>query len=214
MPDSYSQYGEDLIVAAHFGAIQGFGNLGAGNLIDVGAYAPFDLSNSRLLIERGWDATLIELSPEPLKGLIREYAGSDRVRVVAAAVTACPQFVRKFRITDDAISCDTPEQEAKFKDLRPGYDGGFFGELWVPTLTVQQIVDQFYGDKPIHFANIDTEGTSVELAVEFMKLEHGWKPQCLCVEHDGRLQEIAEHGQTYGYRVEHVNGVNVILVRR
>lgn len=206
MPNSFSQHGEDQIIVGLFSQ--------PGNLIDVGAYAPFDLSNSRLLIERGWDATLIELSPEPLKGLIREYAGSDRVRVVAAAITTCPQFVRKFRITDDAISCDNPEQEAKFKDLRPGYDGGFFGELWVPTVSVRQLVDQFYGDKPINFVNIDTEGTSVDLAVQFMDLDGAWKPNCICVEHDGRLIELIEQAQRLGFRSEHVNGVNAILVKR
>ena len=36
---------------------------GVGNLLEVGAYEPTEISNSRLLIECGWDATLIEFSP-------------------------------------------------------------------------------------------------------------------------------------------------------
>ena len=203
---SYSQHGEDEILKALMPT--------PGNLIDIGAYAPFEMSNTRLLIEAGWDATLIELSPEPLKGLVREYGGSERVRVIAAAITTCEQHVREFRITDDAISCDNDEQMVKFREMRPGYSGGFYGKLWVPTLTVKQLIDQFYGDKPIHFVNIDTEGTSCDLALEFMQMDGDWKPKVMCVEYDDKLAYLLSMAQRYGYRAEHFNGVNVILERR
>lgn len=209
MSESYSQYGEDLIIAELFPDLNSHHNL-----IDIGAFEPRALSNSRLLIERGWDATLIEFSPHPLRNLVKEYNGNPNVRVIAAAVTPQPQHVTKFRMTDDAISSDQPDTEFRWARMRPGYDGGFYGDLWVPTISVKALVDQFYGDKPIHFVSVDTEGSSVEIAVEFMKLEHSWKPQVLCVEYDDKLVYLLEQAQVLQYRQAHINGVNVILARK
>jgi Methyltransferase FkbM domain len=201
---SFSQFGEDEIVAKLL-------LTEPGNLIEIGAWEPQTFSNSRLFIECGWDATLIEFSPEPVRQLVKEYAGNPKVRVIAAAVTPDAQHVMEFAVTDDA--CTTvPENAAKWKGLRAGYDGGFFGQLWVPTLSVQQLLDQFYGDRQVDFLSVDTEGSSVEIAIEFM--QSGWAPKVLCVEYGDRLVWLVEQAQLAGYKQEWLNGVNVILVKR
>ncbi len=205
MSESFSQYGEDLIVAKLFTE--------PGNLIELGAWEPKTFSNSRLLIEKGWDATLVELSPVPLRKLVEEYGNNPKVRVVAAAITPIPQPMLRFEISDDACTTDSPDRAAGWKGLREGYDGGFFGQLWVPAVTVRQLLGQFYGDgKQVDFVSIDTEGTSVELAIEFM--EGPYKPKVLCAEHDGRIVWLNEFAQKLGYRQEWINGTNVILVRK
>jgi hypothetical protein len=201
---SFAQFGEDDIVAKLLPE--------PGNLIECGSWEPKTFSNSRLLIERGWDATLIEFSPVPLRKLIAEYAGNPKVRIIAAAVTPDAQPVLEFQITDDACSTDSVEAAVKWKGLRAGYDGGFFGKLWVPALSVQQLIDQFYGSTTIDFVSVDTEGSSVEIAIEFMK--SNWAPKVLCVEYNERLVWLNENAQKYGYRQEWVNGCNVILAKR
>jgi FkbM family methyltransferase len=201
--ESFSQYGEDLIV-------QGLFTRESGNLIDCGAYEPDAMSNSRLLIERGWDATLIEFTPMAVKDLAAAYNGNDNVRVIQAALTTCPQGLQEFRVTDDGLSSNDPAHLEKWKDFKHGY----YGKLWVPTLSVRQLIDQFYPDKPLHFVNIDTEGTSVDLAVEFMRLTDAWHPAVLCVEYDDRLAELATQAQKLGYRQEWIGDANVILVSR
>ena len=206
--DSYSQFGEDLIIAELFSR-----NEHAGNLIDVGAYEPADLSNSRLLIERGWEATLIEFSPMAVKDLATSYAANESVRVIQAALTTCAQGLQEFRVTDDGLSSNDPGHFDKWKEWTETH-ASYYGKLWVPTVTVGQILDQFYCDKPVHFVNIDTEGTSVDLAVEFMKLLGGWRPRVLCVEYDNRLAELAQRAQELGYRQEWIGEANVILVSR
>jgi hypothetical protein len=201
----YSQHDEDDIIAGLFAGQE------PGNLIDVGAYVAKDLSNSRLLIERGWDATLIEFAPMAVKNLVSEYSGcADRVRVVAAAMTPSPQHVMPFQVTDDALSSNDDSHARKWKD----YGAGYYGTLWVPTLTVRQLIDQFYGDKPLHFVNVDTEGSSVELAIEFMMLDGSWKPPVICVEHDDRDSFLMAAAQRSGYRLEWRNECNAILVTR
>lgn len=218
--DSYSQFGEDLIVEALFDAVpRPAGWPGAsighplytpGNLIDVGAYEPADMSNSRRLIERGWDATLIEFTPMAVKDLAKAYADNPNVRVIQAALTPGPRHVEKYRVTDDGLSSNDPAHFDKWKDFPHGY----YGEIWVPTVSVEALVNQFYGDKPIHFVNVDTEGSSVALAIEFMKLTDAWKPQVLCVEFDEKLAELMVNAQKLGYRQEWISEANVILVSR
>jgi len=162
MSESRSQNGEDLIVAAQFPPDF------KGTLLEIGAWEPINLSNSRLLIEAGWSAVLCEFSPIPVSKLIREYAHIfERVQVIAAAITAEPGHVAEFRITDDALSGN----DAKHLKLWEK-DGGFYGNLWVPTLTVRKLLDQFFGDRQIDFASIDIEGNSTEVTIALLRTDH------------------------------------------
>lgn len=219
---TYSQFGEDLIITELLPT--------PGTLIDIGAWEPVNFSNSRMFIESGWSATLVEFSPHPLSNLVRAYSGNERVRVISAAVTTIPQHVQKFRITDDCLSSNSEEHFEKWKDFNPGY----YGEMWVPTISVQALIDQFHPTGPIDFLNVDTEGSSVEIALTFMRLDEGWRPRVICVEHDDdaavRENEIAdvhrnavkaphfrwlmENAEKLGYVLYYLNGCNAILVRQ
>jgi len=53
---SHSQNGEDSIIAACFPPDY------KGTLLEIGAWFPEEFSNSKLFIDRGWDATLVEFS--------------------------------------------------------------------------------------------------------------------------------------------------------
>lgn len=197
--DSYSQDGEDRIVAALFPE--------PGRLIDIGAWDPFTFSNSRLLIERGWEATLVEFSPGPLAKLIREYAGNPKVRVVAAAVTPWPAAMELFRVTDDGLS--VPVANEAHRKTWETYDAGYYGELWAPTIEMRHLLGMFGA---VNYVSVDTEGTSVDIAVELMRYEG--KPRVICCEYDDRIEYLAEHAKRCGYREEWRNGTNVVMVRK
>lgn len=198
---SHSQAGEDLIVAKCFP--EGF----SGTLLEIGAWDPIALSNSRMLIEAGWSAVLCEFSPVPLRNLVEKYHGSMRVQVVAAAVTVGDDAVREFCVTDDAVSTDDKKVFAQWEKT-----GGYYGSLWVPTLPLDRLLSQFFGDRHIDYASIDTEGTSVDLAIALLKTEH--RPNVLCVEHDGRQVELMQVAQELGYQAIHMNATNIILAGR
>ena len=209
---TYSQYGEDLKVAEILSQIGEEGD----SLLDIGAWGVKDFSNSRTFIERGWRAVLVEFSPLPVDALVREYGYNDRVRVIQAAITAEEQHVQQFEITEDALSSNDPEQVARWKDMDSSGGegpnrGGFYGRLWVPTLTIQELIDQFFGDQQIDFASIDTEGSSVGVALALMRTN--WRPRVICVEYDNRLAHLQECAQEWGYKTVHTNSTNVILVR-
>lgn len=196
----YSQHGEDEIVAKLWG------DRGTGRLLDIGAWGVKDLSNSRMLIEQGWVALLVEFSPGPVRALVQEYADQQHVFVLAAAITSCDQHCLQFDVTDDALSA-TPDSDTR---RIWGEQGGYFGRLWVPTITVERLLEQFAGARDFDFVSIDTEGTSVHIAVEYLKHR---QPSIMCVEHDGKIVELMAIAQPMGYTAAHVNETNVILSR-
>ncbi len=201
----FSQNGEDEVVAGCFH--EDF----KGNLIEIGAWFPLEFSNSKMFIDRGWDATLVEFSPLAVDRQIRAHGYNDKVRIIAAAVTPEPGHVTRFAVTEDALSTDDPAEAAKWKDMRPGYSGGFYGNLWVPTLSISAILSQFYGDKPLHYASVDTEGSSHAIAIALMRTDH--RPKVICVEHNNRQTEIMAVAQQLGYVNIHQSFENMILRR-
>ncbi len=203
--NSYSQDGTDTLVAKIFDFEVPY----EGSLLEIGAWMPDDFSNSRLLIEKGWRAVLIDLSPLPLDRLVRCYADNPKVKVISAAVTPCDQHIKEFQITEDALSSSAPGTLERWKGLRQDYDGGFYGSLWVPTLTVQKLFDQFYGDHTPDFVSIDTEGDSFEVMMEMLNMDR--RPKVISVEHDGRIVEIAQSVEPLGYVAVKHSQQNMLL---
>ena len=82
----------------------------------------------------------------------------------------------------------------------------------MPTLSVAQLIDQFYGaaSKP-DFASVDTEGSSCEVALALMATN--WRPRVVCVEYDNQLPYLLEQSQQWGYKAVHTNSTNTILER-
>ncbi len=203
---SYSQYGEDLMIAEIFSRIQ----QDKFRLLDIGAWDPIEKSNSRLLIEAGWSAVLIEPSPTPLRNLIGAYGprfvrkANQEIIVVGAAVGLASGIVRML-ITDDAVSTSSADVAKLWAEK-----GGYIGQGWFPSITLQDIFNQFGG--PFDFVNIDAEGLSVELAIEYLKME-GF-PKVICVEHDGRSVELMQVAAKRGYSAREMNGTNIILEHR
>lgn len=198
MNDHYSQYGEDLIVLGILGD-------GPGRMLEIGAWHPTQMSNSRLLIERGWDAVLVEFSPCAVHNLVKEYGESEKVSLVQAAVVTCDGGnLERFRITDDALSTSSEQAYEKWKEV-----GGFFGHMWVPQISLHNLILQF---GKFDFVSFDAEGTSVDLAINYVRNLRE-TPRVMCVEHDDRIVELTSITQQFGYKVEHVNGTNVILAR-
>lgn len=209
----YSQFGEQAAILAAFAQAGHYKGTSmeedpqyvkghVGQLLDIGAYHATDKSNTRALIELGWGGVLIEPSPGPLLGLVKEYGNSDRITVVGACV-ALELGLVKLHVTDDAVSTSDEGNFEVWADK-----GGFYGTMLSPAITLEQISNQFGG---FDFCNIDAEGVSVGLFLRMMELQ--WEPHCICVEHDNRLSEILSAATARGYVATMANGTNVVLVR-
>lgn len=174
--------------------------------LDIGAWNPKAFSMTRALFELGWGSSefrsvMFEPSPGPLRDLVKEYGLSDRVTVVGSAVTVQPGLV-ELLITDDAVSCHPDSEGAKIWSK----DGGFFGKMLAPGFTVQDIFNQFGA---FDFVSIDTEGTSVNLFAEMLRV--GFRPGGFCVEHNDRFVELASYAQDFGYAQVLLNGCNAVF---
>lgn len=201
---SYSQRNEEqyILEACKDSAVR--------RVLDIGAWHPTQFSNSRALIEAGWDAVLVEPSPGPVRNLVQEYGfdpqfnnrhldqNLQRITVLCAAVGLEPGLAT-LQITDDAVSASEVKPEWRER-------GGYLGAMTIPQVTFEQICD-WYGN--FGFVSIDTEGGSTDIFKVI--LEGEMFPKCICVEHDGRIVEITKAAQERGYKIAYVSEENVIV---
>lgn len=192
---TYSQYDEELAILAYFGPKHD------GKFLDIGAWDPKCFSNTRALYERGWFGIMIEPSPTALLALLKEYGNDDHVRVLQAAVLFEQLGYLRMHMTADSVSTADPASYEKWKDT-----AAFQGDLLVRVITWPEINTLFGG---FDFVNIDAEGISVDLF--HAMLASGAKPSCCCVEHDGRMTELAAAATAVGYRAVYVNGTNAVF---
>ena len=202
--------------------------------LDVGSWDPITFSNTRALFELGWSGVMIEPAPGPMLELLRcctkcalgvderpherygernaracevcgaeRYGNCDRLTIIQAAAGLEPGFMR-MSVTDDALSTNDAASYEKWKEV-----GGFYGNIVVPVITMEQIAAQFGG---FSFVNLDVEGQSAELFLRMMTL--GILPTCVCVEHDNRLVEIQNAATRQHYNVTYSNATNVVMVRK
>lgn len=173
-----------------------------GKFLDIGAYHATDLSNVRALYERGWSGVLVEPSPGPARSLVEAYGNDERISVVCAAVAAEMGLVRMWA-SNGPYSTMRWEQHDQWVN-----EAGFVGQFWVPTVTIEFLINQF---GPFNFVNIDTEGTSVDILHRL--LQTPMDPKCICCEHDGQIIQCVKIAEAKGYHVVDENGCNIIFAR-
>jgi hypothetical protein len=228
MSEKYSQQDEERFILAALESPTTVEQRGPRRLIDIGAWHATDKSNSRALIERGWSGILVEPSPGPFVNLLRacsvcadtppeahgdrkeppcracgavRYGFLDRVTLILAAV-GLETGLTSMQASDDAVSTSDAAAYTKWEKV-----GGFYGCYLIPTLTPAEIFHRFGGD--FAFINVDTEGTSVDIFREILKI--GVHPECWCVEHDGRLVEIGQLAAEHNYNLVYTNDTNTVL---
>jgi FkbM family methyltransferase len=188
-------------------------------VLDIGAWSAADKSNSRALIEKGWEAVLVEFAPGPLRKLVYNYGpegrrqtcvddiqvsevGSQAITIVGAAFALEPGLI-EMHITDDAVSTNSLENYDVWKER-----GNYIGKLWVPTVTMEDIFNRF-GEGGFDFVSIDTEGSSVDIALAFLKTE--MFPKCYCIEHDKKTHDLLSVALNRGYQARYLNDTNIVL---
>lgn len=173
-----------------------------GRFLDIGAWHPTNLSNTRALFERGWSGVMVEPSPEPLLVLLREYGNEDRIQLLSGAV-AVDRSITRFHATSDALTTSSEESYERWKGV-----GGFYGSFYVPVITIPEILHSF-GE--FDFVSIDAEGSSVDLLHALLATE--MRPACICVEYDFRSEECMEAAASKGYRMLYTSSENVVFAR-
>lgn len=193
----YSQHNEEKHILR---AVQHVHN---GRFLDIGAWNAKKFSNTRALYERGWSGVMIEPSPEPFIGLLKEYGQEERITLIHAAI-GFDRNCQRMYASADGVSTASETVYAIWKDATT-YDGRF----WTPTLTIPELTLQFGGG--FEFVNFDAEGFSVPIFEQYIALGH--RPICVCVEHDGLVDECRRIAAAGGLSEVEFNGTNLVFAR-
>lgn len=192
----YSQSGEQEHILAAVAGIEG------GRFLDIGAWHPTVFSNTRALWESGWSGVMIEPSPEPFVGLLREYGTDPRITLICAAL-GFERELATLHTTADAVSTTDTASYQRWEQA-----GGFYGTFLTPVITWADVQNRF---GPFDFVSIDTEGTSVDLFIAMLKTT--MFPRCVCIEHDDRDRECDSAAFAVGYRQIFRSAENAVYVR-
>jgi FkbM family methyltransferase len=193
---NYSQGDEQPHIVAALGGVR------PGRFLDIGAFHATQLSNTRALYLLGWSGVMVEPSPEPFLGLLREYGNDPRIQLICGAV-GTERTIAKFHATADALTTSSEESYARWREA-----GGFYGSFYAPVIPLEELLHQF-GD--FDFVSIDTEGTSV--ALFYALLSTAMRPRCICVEHDGQADECRSRAAAAGYRELYFSGENLVFAQ-
>jgi FkbM family methyltransferase len=107
----YSQNNEEEFILTFFKYRQ------RGLFLDIGAFDPFALSNTRALYERGWSGVLVEPGKNQIKKLEDEYKNSDRIEICPYAIAENNGEFDFYVTPDDALSTLDEDHLIKWKDI-------------------------------------------------------------------------------------------------
>jgi hypothetical protein len=148
---SFSQYGEDLIVANFFDQI----GLKCGSYLDIGAFHPHWISNTKMLHDRGWSGYVVDIDALKLSSF--SFVRGGRCQAILGAVGAEERLggtkakVYKFKRLLSEIDTLSFEQ-AQYYSKNWGYE---YKEVAVEYLFIGDLLKSVGN---VDFLNIDIEG--------------------------------------------------------
>jgi FkbM family methyltransferase len=183
--------------------------------VDVGAYDPTELSNTRHFYDRGWSGINVEPIP----------ARAERFRIerprdinLNLGIASAPGLLPFYEM-DPATLSTFHREEAERCSGFPGHR--IVATREIPVLPLRDVLAEHAGVRRIDFLSIDTEGLEDEVI-----RSNDWqrfRPVAILIEyrryHPRGLEGSA--GRTWepflleqGYRFAHANEVNALYVRR
>lgn len=193
----YSQQEEEKVILEFFNGY-------VGRLLDIGAYHPTIFSNSRRLIELGWEAVLVEASPQCYDGLVKFYKENPaKVQICGKAISTVDGKI-KFYDSGGAVATASPIHYNIWKDVQKD-----FQEITIDSVSWETLYKEFPGI--YEFINIDVEGLDWMVLKQINLNET--ETSLVCIEPSYNKNEIFEYLSDYGFELLHENTNNIIMVR-
>jgi len=175
-----------------------------GRVLEIGAYHPITFSNSKALIDKGWEAVLVEPSAKCLPAIKEYYKDSKTVQIVpyAIGVTNSPM---KFYDSAGAVATALEFHYNKWRVAQLDYE-----ETQVPCITWERFYSIYPGK--FEFISIDTEGMdySILSQIDLDKTE----TELICIEYTYNQAEIIAYLSKYNFRkVVLINSENLLVSR-
>lgn len=199
---SYSQSQEDLFILKYFNGY-------IGTLCDIGSNDGVTLSNSRLLIESGWKAHLVEPMREAYGKLHRLYFGKDNVVSYMCAIGNADEMVTLYangehlKKGDIGLLSTVSLEETK----RWGNT-----ETFTPETAVMRTYKSLFANHKFDFISIDAESQDVII----LKQIDLTNTRALIIEWnsvDEVQREILQYCEPFGLYFAKSNAENLILTR-
>jgi FkbM family methyltransferase len=206
--ESYSQSGEDVIVAF------ALGYLGLGQhvtYLDVGANDPVRLNNTYYFYKRGDHGVLVEPNGE-LCRLLREKRPGDTVLEAGIGVSAAKE-ADYYVMTFNGLNTFSKEEAEHHVETTKGRIS-IRRVVKMPLLNINDVMEAHFHGAPT-FLSIDTEGLDLAIlkSIDYRR----FRPRIICAEtlisHSKKTRpEIPEFMATHGYVVRGGSFVNTIFV--
>ena len=187
--NSYSQFGEDLIINNFFGNF-------VGTYVDIGCYHPIKYSNTALLHKKGWSGTNIDLNKTSIDFF-------NACRKNDLNITAC---------LSDKIEEVEVYMDSEFSALNSINKNNIkkFGLKNLKKKRVQTTLFNKLIKKNFDFLNIDCEGNDFKIlkTIDLKK----FTPKIINIEvSKDNKKQIYEYLNFYGYGIYEVNSLSHIF---
>jgi len=193
----YSQNQEESYIVNYFGSKKG-------KFLDIGAWHPFEFSNTRKLYELGWSGIYVEPSPICFRSFETEYINEKRIELLNCAIT--PDISGKIQFYEsngDAVSTSNLDHKEKWEK-----NGVPYKLLEVDALSTKDLESKI--KEKINFLSLDVEATNIIIFNSFSD-DFLLNLDVVCVEHDNQIDAIVN--RMVGFKVIYFNGENVILAK-
>lgn len=206
----YSQNNEEQYI------LDKFNGKTDGVFLDIGAFDGRWASNTLSLSEKGWRGICVEGSPFSFSKLFTEYKNNNNIILLNAIISSesevSSKIVKFWESPNSAASTINDENYNKWKDRIESCGHQKFREMYVPQISFNDMINWI---KPFHttldFVSIDVEGGSTDLAMKYNPDE--FNTSLMCIEHDGRQDELIIHFAKKNFRIININSENIILGR-
>lgn len=207
---SYSQCGEDLIVAFIFDTLR----IGRPSYLDIGANHPRRLNNTYAFYRRGGRGVCVEPDPS-LHRLFRLLRPRDICLKVGVGITEESE-ADFFVMSNRTLNTFSREEAERYA----GYGTYTIRKtLRIPVVPVNRIISEHFGCAP-DFVSLDVEGLDFAIVESF---DFGaWRPKVFCIEtltyaedaSERKLTEIIDVMTANGYLAYADTYINTIFVDR
>lgn len=202
---TYSQRTEQAQILSHFN------NRQSGTFLDIGAYHPETFSNTRALVELGWEGVYVEPSPQLMDYFREYYKENESIILIEKAISTQNGEVTFYDSQGDAIG----SLDSAHANLWAQNYGTEYKQIKVEAVDVDTLLrdlQQQKGVEKFDFISIDIEGLDLQVFTQFDFNRTG--TSCICVEWNGNdKQAFVSHANMFGFILIHETPENLIFAK-
>ena len=195
---SFSQHGEDQYLLNRFTHSSGF-------YVDIGASHPFRISNTFMLYHRGWEGLTVE--PIPWLGKLHRRWRSRDILVEKAIGLHNAESTYYEMMPSVLSTLDEDVADALVSSGR----AEVFRETEIDVITINELFEDYVGDRKVDFLSIDIEGLDVEViqGLDFVR----FRPEVISIEVNipSQVRPLLSFFEDARYGLIDKYGCNVLL---